>query len=80
MEQNITISIALMNKAIVVCAVFMGWLFYVYLIDKNLSDHEHTNPTIMTWLGLTYVLNILVPLCYALNAAVTTMGLVNEGC
>ena len=81
LEQNILVSIGLMNRAIVVCFIFFGWLFYVYLKKLDFSElEEESDPSIMTWLGLAYILNIMGPMIYSLGAAVSTMDIVKKGC
>jgi hypothetical protein len=76
LEQDIQVSIALMNRAVVVCFIFFGWLFYVYLLDMDFTElEEESHPSIMTWLGLAYILNIMGPMIYSLSAAVSTMDI-----
>lgn len=71
LDRDINVSIALMNRAVFVCIIFFGWLFCVYFMKLNYEElDEEENPTIMTWLGLAYILNIMIPMIYSLNQAV----------
>ena len=81
LEQAIQVSIALMNRAVIVCICFFAWLFYVYIIKLDLEElEEEEDPSIMVWLGLIFILNIMGPMIYALIAAVDTMDIAQKGC
>ena len=65
-----------MNRAVVVCFIFFGWLFYVYLMKLDFDElEEESDPSIMTWLSLAFILNIMGPIIYSLGAAVCTMAI-----
>jgi hypothetical protein len=73
----LAVSIKLMNRAICVCFLVVVWLCYEYFYLGALSEN---GPNTTTYLFLTYIFNILVPVIYTLNSAVKTVCLVEGDC
>ena len=71
------ISIQQLNRAIIVCICVICWMIYKYIYQGVLNI---AGPNATTYLLLSYVINILLPLVYSLNNAVNTVQLVECDC
>ena len=68
----------MLNRAIIVCICVICWMIYKYIYQGALNENGGPNAT--TYLLLSYVINILLPLIYSLNNAVNTVQLVENDC
>ena len=76
MEIKLKKSIHVMNISFLTIFLFVLWMLYLYFVkreDKDLSPD-------MLFLSVSFMGLIIAPIFNVLNAAVTTNGILGEGC
>ena len=66
-----------MNRSLIVVIAYTVYVFYLFVIKKTLETNGFDVSVLLSFL---YILNILIPLFYTLNKAVSTNFYANEGC